>query len=625
MIHRLTEVALPRPVRIPRSPIDEIPAPGRLARPVRADDAVLELSARRIRVGLSGTAGVRFVEADGLRLTGPVRMVGATGANLLIGPRGAQRECFTPGGAILESVQLPESLPGVVMQWARPSTSGVNPAPLTLSLDLPPEGGSVERGPPQQSSHVTSPLRFHRAPGILWLAWGETGLLVCSPGSDALPELVSHGGVIQARWSIPLPPGERAGMILQAAPSRGSWANPVALAGVTAHHRRGELAAGGSGEPGLVLGTGVSEMDDAVHWSRAWIRDRLLTPPGSTPRLHPTRITPPNAIGSGPLSGLGADLAPTFFTGNTGPAWLAMAAAAAGDREVGRAALDTLSWADPSARLLAALALARWTAWTGDTGPLVRFSELVLETFGDPSRLVGVDTGVVRVVLDQVVAAGEAARHAPLASIEPPPELPAPGRRAGRPLPMARGRNRPSAPPRLLRDGQADVSASERERESLATRELLSRVARDPGCLGAGAGALALLHLVSGMLGAHPDATFGRLTLSPLLPPHWTDFNARGIRIGDSTLDLAYRREGGSATWELGPHMGSVPVMVVFQPWQPVRGIRALRVDGAPAESEVVQETGWTRIALQLPVDRLRSVEVEGEGLSPLPSGIPLP
>jgi hypothetical protein len=399
----------------------------------------------------------------------------------------------------------------------------------------------------------------------------------------------------------------------------------VALAGIAAHHRRGELAAAGSEEPGMVLCTGVAEMDDAVRWSRVWMRDRLLTRPTFPPRPHPVRVTPPVGIGSGPLDGLGPDLDPAFFEADTGPAWLAMAAAAAGDREVGRAALGSLSWAAPSARLLSALALARWTAWTGDTDPLERFRDQLLDTFVDPSQLLGVDPGAIRVVLDQVVAAGEAARNTSLSGIAVPPELPSPERRAGGRLPMAGDRNRPSAVPLLLREGRADVSASARTAESLAARELLTRVARDPGCLEAGVGILAVLHLVSGTLGAHPDAAFGRLTLSPLLPPHWTDFSVEGIRVGDSALDLSYRREGSSAAWELRPHIGSVPVMVVFQPWQPVPELRALRVDGAAAESEVDQDSGWTRIALQLPVDRLRSVVVEGEGISPLPSGTPLP
>ena len=106
------------------------------------------------------------------------------------------------------------------------------------------------------------------------------------------------------------------------------------------------------------------------------------------------------------------------------------------------------------------------------------------------------------------------------------------------------------------------------------------------------------------------------MTLSPLLPPNWTRLTVSGIRCGEGALGVSYERDGGLVRWTLRPELGSVPLMTVFEPWQPLVGVRAVTVDGAPAELDRVSEGGWTRIAVQIPVDGVRVVEVEGEAPS---------
>ena len=101
------------------------------------------------------------------------------------------------------------------------------------------------------------------------------------------------------------------------------------------------------------------------------------------------------------------------------------------------------------------------------------------------------------------------------------------------------------------------------------------------------------------------------------MPAHWTAFTARGIRAGEGGLDLDFRRTGRAVRWTLSPVAGSVPLMLVFQPWQPVGGLPEVRVDGADAEVEVRGTGKWRRIALQLPLDGVRTVEVYGAGVSP--------
>jgi hypothetical protein len=153
----------------------------------------------------------------------------------------------------------------------------------------------------------------------------------------------------------------------------------------------------------------------------------------------------------------------------------------------------------------------------------------------------------------------------------------------------------------------------------------MTGILQDPRVLNKGTAVLAVLHLVLGVLGAEADAPYGRVTLSPLLPPRWTTFRLEGLRVGEGVIDLSYQRTGASAEWRLGPRTGSVPLTMVFQPWFPLGRLRAIRVDGEPVDVDTEEASGWTRIAVQLPLDATRSVEVEGEEVSPFPSESPLP
>ncbi|HSG48681.1 MAG TPA: hypothetical protein VLA43_12750, partial [Longimicrobiales bacterium] len=413
-------------------------------------------------------------------------------------------------------------------------------------------------------------------------------------------------------------------LLLQAAPPRGVWPAPTALAGVAAHHRRGEAASLGDGEPGVRLETGVEEMDSGVLWARAWIRDRLLTVPGAPPGVH----APPNpfpAVGGVPAGtgGLGGPALPggaaAWFLPGSEAAWLLMGSAASGDWEAGRGALSALGWDSPRVALLSALALARWAAWTGEARPLLEHQARLAGLFAPSGLLTGVEPRVAAAVRRAVEAAGEAGQATGTAvPVLPdpaaPPATPAPPPPSGgvRRLPVVADRAAHAGPPLLFLPGREDVPVDLRLREALEVREVLGAVAGAPHLLGTGMGAVVLQGLVAGMLGASPDAGYGRLTLSPLLPPGWRRFRVGGIRTGEGALGLDYRRDGGVVRWTLRPQEGSVPLMVVFEPWQPVTGIGALRVDGAPAELDVTEEGGWSRVRIQIPADGTRVVELEG-------------
>lgn len=616
MTPRLLEVPLPRAVRLPAGAVPPIPPAHALAHAARADGARYDLGGRRVRVLLSGTGGVERLEGDGVALAAALGVEGAAGANLLVAPRSARRECFARAGSLLESLQLPEALPGIVVQWAAPGGAGASSPAARVRARLLPDAGPGE-------------VRIHRAPGLAWISRGSVGVLLCVPGGDdpgtagpttPPPEVALRDGEIHLAWDLPLgSPDAPLTLLVMAAPPEGVWPALPALAGVPAHHRRGESAAWGEGEPGVEVETGVDEVDLGVRWLRSWTRDRLLGVAGGAPGLH--RPAPDADPGGAPFP---VEILPWLGSASHAP-WVALGAAASGDWEVGRAALAALSWDEPHAALLSALALAQWTAWTGEPGPLTshtgRLSDLLARGRPHP----GVTPAAVTEIRRAVAAAGEAAELAGLAALAgvgeqggsvsagPEPERGAPDRVR---LPMAGG-TPPVPPPLLLTTGRDRAGIEARLREAILVRTGVGSVARAPSLLANGWGGALLWALGSGVLGAVPDAAYGRLTLSPLLPAHWTRFTARGVRAGEGALEVAYDRDGEYVRWTLRPLEGSVPLMVVFEPWQPLSRLRSVRVDGAPAELDVLEQEGWSRVKVQLPADAVRVLELQGESLSP--------
>ena len=594
MTQRLTEAALPREVRIPDSPLDAVPAPETLSHPLRAQGDRVELSARRVRAVLSGTEGIQWLEGDGRALVANLLVEGASAANLVVSPRSARRECFAGGTGFMEVLQIPEALPGAVIQWQWNSPEPLASLPVRF------------RVLPRRTGEEGEPLHFHRAPGLLWVGQGDDGVLVAAPGSLALPLIRRTGRVVQVEWDLPRDedPSVPVSLLIQSAPPDAPWTNPGALAAVAAHFRRGEEAAAGTHERGVDLLTGVDEMDEGFQWTRAWIRDRLLAVPRSEPLLHPVDVS--GALGEeDPWLGPG-----------TGAAWLAMAAAGTGDREAGRGALRGLSWEGIHPSLLSALALARWTAWTGETEPLSGARDALLEVLGPSTPLDGnggerslVSGEVLKAVRGEVAAAGEAAEDPDLKALK---ELAVPGAGSGMRLPTVGGAAA-ALDPRVF-PFHPSRNPEERLAQALQARALLGEISRDATRLRQGAGAVAAVLWMYGILGAQPDATFERLTLAPLFPPNWKKAGLSGIRVGEGALALGYTRDGGAVRWTLRPLEGSTPLMVILDAWQPLGEVAALTVDGAPAELDVHTEGGWSRVQSQIPADAPRVVEIRGEG-----------
>ncbi|AND67874.1 hypothetical protein ATSB10_04200 [Dyella thiooxydans] len=59
---------------------------------------------------------------------------------------------------------------------------------------------------------------------------------------------------------------------------------------------------------------------------------------------------------------------------------------------------------------------------------------------------------------------------------------------------------------------------------------------------------------IRGMLGLEVDASSHRLVFAPQPPATWQKLSVQGVRVGDSLVDLAWRREGAAAVLEVDNH-----------------------------------------------------------------------
>ncbi len=75
-----------------------------------------------------------------------------------------------------------------------------------------------------------------------------------------------------------------------------------------------------------------------------------------------------------------------------------------------------------------------------------------------------------------------------------------------------------------------------------------------------------ILMLTQAMLGLRADAPAGKLYVDPALPEWLPDVTMRNVRVGEATLDLAFRREGKGTHWKV---LRGDPAMVERRAWGP--------------------------------------------------------
>ncbi len=144
----------------------------------------------------------------------------------------------------------------------------------------------------------------------------------------------------------------------------------------------------------------------------------------------------------------------------------------------------------------------------------------------------------------------------------------------------------------------------------------------DGGRADAAAPAAALVaSLLLGWLGADPDASRHRLRLRPQVPEDRAGFEAR-VRVGASRVRLRHTAEDRLHRFEIEQQTGALPLRAVLEPVLPDSRLRAVRIDGAPAELDPRRFGDGLLVPVQLMLDHARMVEIEVEDATDLP-GVP--
>lgn len=592
------------------------------------------VAGRLAAAGGTERGGVEAVRIGTRLVAGAVGAGVGGSANVLTSPGLLRREMVGPGGAVLETVLAVPTLPAVAIQWTVPP-----------GLSEPPVREVV----------------VHLLPGVAEVRYGAGEALVRAADASRPDELVAmcvHP--TPRRWEVH--PGEGGGLsvtavvaggpatlVLAAGPGSTVDTTVSAAWSLDAHAARVVRDTDPKRSTTLAPATGASALDHAWAWARARVRTALeWCAPGSIARPEDVFWT-----------GIGA-----LSIGDAATASTALALLEEGGAPEG----ETGSGAALPASALATLLAARIALTLGDVAPARRHLRrlagessdaarrptdrhakawwtLALDALADalhhtadpdvledlrhggatPPGLAGTGNTAVRLPMVDSPAVGPPAASL-LRALLPGPggavgwargDTPVPG---GGPGPGGNDIEAALTPWHACASGRADEGYAA-WRRTLGDG-LEGAVSAGGGCRGTwdpvddlrragapGAGIL-LATLVHGVLGVVPDAPAGRLRLAPALPSHVRTFRVRNIPVGDARVGLEYRREGPGHRFVLTPAEGRVPPMVVFEP--AVAGsVRAVRVDGSAAELDSVEAGGRTRVRAQLPLDGVRTLDIE--------------
>ena len=563
-------------------------------------------------VRASQLRGVMLTEAEGEPLTGPISLAGPPAANVLVTPRSLTRELAGPGGSCSETLLVPERLPGLVLQWSGWSPDEGWPLEVHLLVDQPErircEGGTLRIA--RDSTADASDGELETPGVVIHLSQATDGAPridgrdnagIGQPSAGHATAGAPHGegtsapplwewtagpdGVV-ARTRVRCTPTTPVTLLVHAIEPVRRLPSLAALAAVAAHRTRDDL------EPveaeGLRLGTGVAELDDGVGWARAALRS-LLEESGGAQRLRLLDLLPLEQVAGQP-----GDEA----------ALLARGALAAGEWQVAEAALQTRP-----ASLDDAAALASWVEWTSRAELFTAHVDALAELAGRApadlrQRLVdAAEAAGVEGFADRIAPASRA-RRLPTVSAVPAPEA------AGRQV-AADGAAADRAAGALTTADRAAAGPTPPAEAFLDLRSRLGALLREGASPGGLDAAAALERLVHGLLGARPDAAFGRLSLRPRLPAHWTSFEFGGLRLGDATVGVRYDRTDDQIEWRLRQTAGGAPITWLFTVTLDGRSVAHVEVDGTPAEIDLrTTSEGDTFFDIQLPAERERVLNV---------------
>jgi len=565
---------------------------------------------RRTLVAGSQKVSGASVDIDGLP-TAKLTTSPENAVNLLLFPGVGRREFVSPRGVGQETILAAPTLPFAVFQW---------------DGDAGP--GSIEVEIPAFEVRPLTTLATERAVAIRLTPDKWMGVAVTpAPKSLAVEPAVASVSVL-----IDPAKGAPVSVVIAAGTSAEVCAAFAAAAHAPGHAVR---AASGTSDEGLVLETGVEEIDDAVAWAAARLAGLAAQ----------SRHAAQGRRAAQEESGTAHEQSGTDHEQLS----LGLAALAIGDRDTAEVVASHMAPGSPSAAILAAqtalalgdtkmAAVAGGELLAGErppaTGADSEMRRLSARLLADALRYAAPDSTILALRAWAASSDGNSGsgRRLPMARPVPPPASEAEwlstllaGVPAGAPTRGTDGRSGTTAADtarrvtalfltdpaaawiawrRILTEGLANGP------HGPATWDRREAPPEQDAASGGSVTAELLLALTQGLLGMAPDAPVGRLHLAPRLPSHLTRFAARGIRVGDTTIRLEVERTGSTLRYTLVPERAPVPPLVVFAPT--VCGeVTSVRVDGQPADLEVTTRGGLTTISLQLPVDGRRIVEVE--------------
>ncbi len=588
-----------------------------LTGPTEARIFLLEAGSLAVRGTERG--GIDSIAAGGLPVLAALRTDAGFGANFVLSPCSCRRELVGARGSILEAVLVASAFPLVAVQWRPPP--GAPPLwSLEIGLTLLPgshglrhaagPGGLRARG--EASADTAVDLVFHPQPGELTVTAAPDG------GLSVHGRLAAAGPVT---------------LMVSAGPVSGQPTVATAAPHLRAHELRCIGDATHEGQATLTTESGVREIDEGVAWAayrlRASLHRALAT---ARPKTLPTR---------------GSDLF-----------WSGLGALALGDGDACLRAVASLGpegdtpWFDGapvSQGALRSILAGRATLLTGDPGPALAATDLLrgerLPHIRSSSSHTSWDLWKLALewLSDALLGAAPQEDIAWLragasddAGRSGPVRLPMAGESGkdemgpasllrlllGSEAKSASGLRVMTDPSPRESSGQARLRRSDIDegyrawREALATGLLRGPSGRgswDPEGIGAPRAGQVLGSLAYGLLGLTPDAPSGRIHIAPSFPAHISAFAARGIRLGDTRIDLEYSKESGSHRFELSPTEGRVPATVLFEPSLPGDRSGTTYVDGQPTDLAPVSGGNRLRFRVQLALDGRRTVEVEVE------------
>jgi len=114
--------------------------------------------------------------------------------------------------------------------------------------------------------------------------------------------------------------------------------------------------------------------------------------------------------------------------------------------------------------------------------------------------------------------------------------------------------------------------------------------------------AMVVSPVLRGMLGLESNALMGELTLAPHLPADWNSFRAHNVRVGGSTVNLAYKRTLDTISLDF-QRTGDSTVILNFEPAISLRAeVVSAEINGRPLPFHIRKNINDQHVAVHIPV-----------------------